>query len=364
MGAVASTPVPTTASKLKYCRPQDVAAINFSEKVAYQGCKICSDPKSELYKTYVRDDQDCATAQINLERYMGGDEKCPTSGDEIAFCAFDEKGLYEQGNASDCPDVNYQLRKRTFSQNLRSCKRILATTRRTPPADGSPTPLASMCPADVFMFLKCDPVSHKCTYQSQSSKDDPLRAERVAACANSFELCKDEEYLADKKVWEAFNADCKAKWDRQNQNDFWLPVISLFILTNLLIAMVYSLFGAGAFSPVGNGGVAGSAAGSGVFCTLKSNWVILVVAFVVLLGGGLFLFANHFNWFPSEDDFLQDKEEGENGELIGGIVFSVLAGLVFMVFIASRFADCLPLTSGVSERATQVTNTTRMPGGS
>lgn len=345
--------VPTTASKLKYCRAQDVAAISFSGTVAYDGCKICTDPKSALYRTYVRNDQDCASAQINLYRYLGGEDGCG-GGDEINYCAIGEKVLYEQNNASDCPDKNYQARKRVFSQTLRSCDRVLATTKRVCPADKAPAltcpadiTLASMCPADVFTYLKCDPVSHQCTYKSTSGED-----ERVKACANSFAVCKDPEYLADKLVWEAFNADCKAKWDRQNLNDTWLPRISFGVYAVLLIAIVYSLVGAGAFSttPVNNGnrpGTVGNSA-SGPLCTLKNNWGWLAFAVVAFLVGGLWMFSKHFDWIPSQTvengvdvSFLNDnkKDEGDNSELIGGIVLSVIAGLAFVVLVVAFLAS-------------------------
>ena len=72
---------------LKYCRAQDLAARLFSETVKYEGCKICTDPKSAIYKMWVRNDQDCNTAQINPTRYWPGDRGCPPEASEIEFCA-------------------------------------------------------------------------------------------------------------------------------------------------------------------------------------------------------------------------------------------------------------------------------------
>lgn len=436
MGGGQSIQKTSLTNVLQYCRPQDVAAITFSETVKYKGCKICTDPASQLYKTYVREDQDCATAKINLLRFKGtAANPCPTTGDDINYCAFDDTGLYGTDNTSDCNDDNYQARKQVYSKTLRACNRVLATTRAKPPADGGPIPMKSLCPVPIFSYLKCDPATHKCSYKAVSS--DPAT---VAACQNSFDLtlgavtisvdnpatltfatphgltsrqevflrtsgvlptglvpnttyfvgivdslrvrlassaanldsgifiatsgtqsgahtllesCQDSEYVADKTVWEKLDANCRAKWDRQNSLDFWMPLVSIAFMSLLLIGMVVSTVMAGAFAPRSPSAVAiSSAAGGGALCKFRSGIVPLVGLGALLLGLWPGLVAYGLGWAPwnSSTSFLDDSNR--DSYLYAGIAVAVVAALILVIWLVALMSG--PCVAGAIAAPAQV----------
>ena len=330
---------------LKYCRAQDLAARLFSETVKYEGCKICTDPKSAIYKMYIRNDQDCNTAQINPTRYWPGDRGCPPEASEIEFCALSKDELYKNNNSSDCPDQGYQLKKGQFSERLRACNLVLETTNRVKPSDGSPIPLASMCPADVFTYLKCDRNSHQCTYTT-TSKDQAV----IDACKNSFENCQDPEYLQDKAVWTAYNEQCKAKWDSQNNWNFWMPLVSGVIMGLMLLAVVYSaVIGTGVTSSnqmTFKANTTGNGAGGGVLCALKSGWIVGIAIMGLFASIWPGMIAKSQQWPPfwnTDDAFLVD--EGDSSTyLYGGIAMAVISFLLLVLcIVAYLMPSCTPV---------------------
>jgi len=358
MGPVfsSSSQAATRGGELKYCRSQDLAAILFSETVKYEGCKICTDPKSAIYKMWIRDDQDCNTAQINPTRYWLGDYGCGPESSEIEFCALSKDELYKNNNSSDCPDQGYQLKKGRFSEYLRACNLVLETSNVVKPSDGSPVPLASMCPADVFTYLKCDRNSHQCTYTT-TSKDDAVKD----ACKNSFEHCQDPEYLQDKAVWTAYNEQCKAKWDSQNNWNLWMPLVSGVIMGLMLLVVVYSaVIGTGVTSSnqmtykanaTGNG--AGSSGGK--LCSLKKGWIvgIAIVGLFASIWPGLI--AKSQKWPPfwnTNDAFLIDDGDS-SGFLYGGIAGAIFFFLLLVLcIVAYLMPSCTPVipASGFGNR--------------
>lgn len=329
------------AITLTYCRPQDVAAIIFSETVKYDGCKICSDPESKLYKTYVRDDQDCATAQINLYRYRSTQKlPCPTGGDNFKDCSFDDKQLYGTDNTSDCPEDNYQARKSVYSRALRACDNILKTTMATKPPDGSPIPMTSLCPVPITSFVKCDPVKRKCRYTSESGD-----AEKVAACTNSFDNCQDSEYLADKEVWAKLNENCAARWESQNNLNFWMLSVSIGVISLILIGIIYTVIRAGAFadrpqSQAGSAVAAETVSGNrNLYCSFRGKGFFFVMVLVLL--GGLGFLGYAMDWWKSDDNTISE-EENPKGYLYTGIGLVSVAALGVLVWLyATIFGSCV-----------------------
>lgn len=350
---------------LTYCRPQDVAAIIFSEKVAYDGCKICDDPKSELYKTYIRKDEDCATAKINLLTYKTTKSTpCPPGGDDINHCKFDDKALYGTDNTSDCPDENYQARKSVYSRVLRACTKILETTKATPnptslcpkdpvgflkcvAKDDKPIPMTSLCPVPISSFLKCDPTTRKCRYTSDSNEKD-----KVAACTNAFDGCQDSEYLADKAVWEKLNANCAAKWEHQNSLNLWMPLCSGVFILLILLGMMYTGVNAGATAerpPQNNGVVAGGGGEPGWLCTLRGGKFLLITAAFLAFGLGFLGYA--LGWWLQSDDSGVPKESKDGVYFYLGIGLTAVGGLFFAVW-------CYALAVGSCEQVVRLINET------
>jgi hypothetical protein len=248
--------------------------------------------------------------------------------------------LYGTDNTSDCPDDNYQQRKADFSRRLRACNQILATTRTPIPADGRERTLKSMCPVPITSFLECDPFSYICSYKSASGNSDA-----VAACANSFDGCRDSEYLADKEVWEKLNANCAARWERQKSRDFWMPAVSIGFMLLILVAMVFASVGAGAFAERPPYGMAASYAGgnsASVLCSFRGAGVLIVVIAAIALGSWPGLLAYYYGWWPwnSEPSAL---DEGKSDNLLyAGIAVSAAAGLLLLLWlVATMGSSCV-----------------------
>lgn len=323
-------------SLLQYCRPQDIAAIAFSETVAYKGCKICDDPTSRLYKTYVRDEADCGSARIDLYRYKGTENApCPTTGDELPYCAFTKESLQNAANSDDCPADDYQQRKRGFSQRLRACDKVLATTRAKAPPNAPSTPMSLMCPVPIFAWLKCDPTTKKCKYTSPSGNP-----EAAAACSNTFENCEDPEYTADKLVWEKLDANCKRQWDHQNNINFWVPAVSAVLMLVTAAGMAVSMTRGGAFASGTVSGVSGAggnkavATGKSAICSFGGKGILFVV--VLLLLGGLWpgCVAKGLSWTPWSANAFDDASELSTW-LYTGIAVTVGAVLLLFFWIAA-----------------------------
>jgi hypothetical protein len=326
---------------LKYCRPQDVAAIIFSENVAYDGCKICEDATSKLYKTYVRKDQDCDPAKINIYRYKSTkNSPCPTVPD--GNCALTPDSLYAYGNASDCPDDNYQARKGVYSRALQACDKILDTTRATKPSGGelSDIPMTSLCPVPISSFLKCDPTTRKCRYTALGGQNAP--ADKVAACTNAFDGCLDSEYLADKAVWEKLNANCAAKWEHQNSLNFYVPTVSIAFIVLIIMGMIYTGVNAGATSERPPSSSTGDAVNGdrGLLCTLRGGKFFLVALVLVLFGSGFLVYDAVYS---SDNVVVSSEESKPTWYLIVGIIVLALGVVILLVWLgALYFGSCEP----------------------
>jgi hypothetical protein len=320
-----------TTKGAQYCRAQDIAALVFAQDVKYKGCSLCSDPGSPLWHSWVREGADCS-AKTDPLVYKRTDLSPCEAGDELGYC-MDSDDALKARSPDDCLDNGYQERKRVFSKLLRACKRVEATTVVPARTDGSPRPLRLMCEPKVFDYMKCNATTKECAYAPPSGAAAPV----VAACANSFEGCEDPEYLADRKVWEALNANCKARWDAVASRNYWFVAVSAgvyAVLLLLLVGVVVNFWSQPAPDPAVMALQAGvnPAAAAVAASPIWYGMVIPGVLVLLLVVGGLLVALGEGLWPWSEEQIAKwDSLDQSTASTIGYVVLAG-AGLALLAY--------------------------------
>jgi hypothetical protein len=320
---------------LQYCRSQDVAGMVFAQDVKYKGCSLCADSDSPLWHTWVKEGATCEKSPdvIKMLKYKRTASTPCEAGDELGYCVETDSDLTKI-YPNDCLDDAYQARKKVFSKLLRACNQVESTTVIPKPADGEPPRLLrAMCEPKVFDYMKCDAVTKKCSYSAPAGASQ----QTVAACANSFDGCEDEEYLADRKVWEAYNANCEARWQATQNRDFWIMAISAVVYGLILLGIVGTAFQI-TRQPAEAAGVAmpsmDTSAVEVASSPVRYNFVVPTLLVLVIVAGGL-LIALSTGSFPFSAETIRkwDSLDKSQASTWGYIILSV--GVVaFVIYLA------------------------------
>lgn len=269
------------------CNANNVAqkTIPQTSLTSYEGCKLCTNHKSPAFGLFISKDSKCdentdvtldkfaAISKMTIDTPQGPKEvENKVMDDEVETsntcgltmdlgrtenCVFAEKMNSESLSAlgkDECLNPEYQNKKRFFVHAYSDCKKLqskLGALGKPETTLEKPIPLSFQCPPRVEDFMtKCDKKG-VCNYSSNNS--DPT-SEESKACRNDFTGCRDQAYMQDKKVDDAFMAGCKDMyegWKGRKDAILYGTIAGYVLIVFTILFIIYRSLGQEQNQPTG-----------------------------------------------------------------------------------------------------------------